>query len=105
MAKRMAPAERKQQLLAAGYDMANTKGLGAVNRVQLGKACGVTDGLVSRYFGNADGMYAAILGEAIARKDAAVVADALEMGISVEHVPPKLLNQARQEVAKRTEAP
>lgn len=78
--KRMAPAERLEQLTEEGFLMAVDRGLAAVNRVQLGKACGVTDGLVSRYFGNAAGMYEAIRLRAIERGSVSVLADACELG-------------------------
>lgn len=109
---RMAPAERHKQLLEAGYAMALEKGLGAVNRVQLGRACGVTDGLVSRYFGNAAGMHQAIMREAIrhgaGQGNVEVLADAMEMEILTEAdrktIGPQTMVLVRVEVERRLNA-
>lgn len=103
--KRMAPAERFEQLTEAGFLMAVDRGLAAVNRVQLGKACGVTDGLVSRYFGNAAGMYEAIRLRAIERRNVKVLADACELGQLTDGewnaVPPDIQRQVESELEQR----
>lgn len=100
--KRLKPEVRKQQLLDAGYAMAEKDGLGAVNRVQLGNACGVSDGLVSKYFGSAPGMHAAILELAKRNSNVAVLADGLEMGtLKLNELSRPLANAVRAERDRR----
>lgn len=99
---RRSPEERIKQMLQAGYKIADQEGLAELNRVKLGAACGVTDGLVSRYFGNAQGMFNAVIGEAVKQKNLIVLADAVEMGMATEElVPPALLKKAKAEVRRR----
>lgn len=99
---RLSPEARKTQLLAAGYAIARTDGLASLNRVKMGAACGVSDGLVSRYFHNAHGMFAAVVQEAVTQKDVAVLADAVELEMADEsNVPATLLKKAKAEVRRR----
>lgn len=91
--KRLNPAERREQLLNEAYAQADANGLENINRLTVGTACGVTDGLVSRYFGTLSGLRDAVVAVAIQQANLGVVASALELGYPRSHFPKKLLKQ------------
>jgi len=80
--KRLTPAERENQILREAYGQAEEKGLTKFTRVSVAEACGVTDGLVSRYFGTLRGLQEAVVVEARARDNARLIADAVANGFT-----------------------
>lgn len=56
MSKRLAPDVRSEQILEAAVKLANRAGFRKLTRDRIAKAAGVSDGLVSIYFGSMDNM-------------------------------------------------
>lgn len=96
---RLTPAERKVELLEQAYAQAVEKGLGSVSRRSVAEALGVTDGLVSRYFGTLQGLREAVLAKAVVTEQFDIIADALELQMNTHHIPPDLVSQARKILA------
>lgn len=97
---RLSPGERKDEILDTAFAQAQANGLGNVTRASVANALGISDGLISRYFGTVLGLRDAVLAKAVVEVDAEVVADALELGMNaVHHVPPDLVAQARKLMA------
>lgn len=83
MAKtRMAPAERKEQLLGVAITLAEKHGYNKINRLMIVKALGgdITDGLVSRYFGQRHSLRQAVLFAGIERGNLTILAQGLALG-------------------------
>lgn len=92
---RMDPQTRQKELLEAGYKLASDAGLRAVTRVTVASVTHTTPGLVNRYFGSRNGLREAVYHMAISKKNAAIVAEALEMDIFDDvHIPKTLLKAA-----------
>lgn len=91
---RVAPAERCAEILGEGYSQAVEHGLHTVTRASVAKAIGVSDGLVSRYFGTIAGLRDAVLARAVVDRQLEVVADAIKLQMSVAHIPPDILKEA-----------
>lgn len=96
---RLAPAERKAEILTEAYKQAVTQGLHAVTRASVATALGISDGLISRYFGTVLGLRDAVLAKAVTTSQTDIVADAIELGMNVHHVPPDLTAKAREILA------
>jgi AcrR family transcriptional regulator len=96
---RLAPAERKAELLTEAYSQAQQHGLKAVTRPSVAGALDVSDGLVTRYFGNLQGLRDAVLAQAVVLNEPDIIADAIELDMNVHHVPPDLVDQARNILA------
>lgn len=81
--KRMAPADRKEQLLQAAIKVAEQKGYSKINRLMIVEALNgeVTDGLVSRYFGQRSELRETVLKEGMARGNRTIIAQALALGV------------------------
>lgn len=86
---RMVADDRKNQLLEAAYKIAKTDGIKAVTRTSVANACGVTDGLITRYFGSRDGLRAAVMEFAVDAKDSRTLA-ACAVVYELPAMPPKL---------------
>lgn len=97
--KRLDPQQRKAQLLDAAYEQASRDGLAKVNRLTVGEACGVTDGLVSRYFGTVRGLHDAVAAKAVLAENVDIIADCLEMGWPDAAFPDALAQKAREALA------
>lgn len=83
MAKtRMAPAERKEQLLCAAITLAEKHGYNKINRLMIVEAMDgdITDGLVSRYFGQRHSLRQAVLFAGIERGNLTILAQGLALG-------------------------
>jgi len=96
---RLSPAERKNEILHEAYKQAAADGLAAVTRISVAEALGVSDGLISRYFGTVLGLRDAVLAQAVVLNNADIVADALELQMNVHHVPPDIVSHAREILA------
>lgn len=96
---RLAPAERKEELLTEAFKQAKENGLKTVTRPSVAGALEVSDGLVTRYFGNLQGLRDAVLAKAVVGNELDIIADALELDMNVHHVPPDLVSQARKILA------
>lgn len=96
---RMAPAQRKDEILTEAFRQATENGLQTVTRPSVAKALGLTDGLINRYFGSVTGLREAVLAKAVTDKVLDVIADAIELQMSVQHIPPDLIEQARKILA------
>lgn len=90
--KRLAPDERKAQLLDEAVRQAEHRGVMNINRRTVGEGCGVTDGLVARYFGTIQGLRTAVVAEAIMQGRAALVRRAVAEGYPASQVPPEMLD-------------
>lgn len=92
---RMDPQARQEELLEDAYVIAEIDGLRAVTRVAVANRTHTTPGLVNRYFGSRNGLREAVYHMAIRKKNAAIVADALQMDIFDDvHIPKNLLKAA-----------
>lgn len=80
--KRMAPAERTEQILQAAIRVAEVKGYSKINRLQVVEELKgeVTDGLVSRYFGQRAQLREAVRKAGLARGNLTIIAQALALG-------------------------
>lgn len=96
---RLSPAERKVEILTEAFKQAKAHGLCEVSRASVATALGISDGLISRYFGTVLGLRDAVLAKAVTVKEVDIVADAIELDMNVHHVPPDLVSQAREILA------
>lgn len=96
---RMAPAERKVQILDEAYRQAEVNGLALVTLTSVASALTITGGLISRYFGTLVGFREAVLAKAVVAKQPDIVADAIELGMNVHHVPEALVKKAQRLLA------
>ena len=62
-ATRLAPEQRRAQILAAARGLFSTRPFHDVSTADVARAAGVTRGLVHHYFGGARDVYVAVLGE------------------------------------------
>lgn len=76
--ERMSADERTAQLTEVGYLIAKKHGIRKVTRAAVARDVQVSDGLLNRYFGGREGLRAAVLEMAVAKKDAATLAAAWE---------------------------
>lgn len=67
------PTERKAELLAAGVELAQKVGVANVTRREVARMTETTDGLVTRYFGDAAGLRKAV--EKVVKRDKLTVPD------------------------------
>lgn len=96
---RLSPGERKDEILAEAFNQAKAHGLCEVTRASVANALGISDGLISRYFGTVLGLRDAVLAKAVLVGEVDIVADAIELSMNVHHVPPDLVGQAREILA------
>jgi AcrR family transcriptional regulator len=91
---RMAPADRRAEVIAAAVRMAAFYGLAKVTRDQIATAAGVSPGLVSQYWGTMQQLRRAIVGEAIRGEHLVVLAQALAAGDKRAQGAPEYLRRA-----------
>lgn len=106
MAKtRMAPEDRKEQLLCAAIKIAEQVGYNKINRLMIVKALGgeVTDGLVNRYFGQRHSLRMAVLYAGIERENLTILAQGLALGDTYARKAPAALRKAAASVVKSWE--
>jgi Bacterial regulatory proteins, tetR family. len=96
---RLSPADRKNEILDHAFDQAVADGLSKVTRASVATALGISDGLISRYFGTVLGLRDAVLAKAVVSQHVDVVADAIELDMNIHHVPPDLVSRAREILA------
>jgi len=97
MAKtRMSPVERKEQLLQVAIQEAEKVGYNKLNRLMIVKALDneVTDGLVSKYFGQRHALRQAVLYAGIKRGNLKILAQALKLGDTYARTAPAELRKA-----------
>lgn len=108
MAKtRMAPDERKAQLLDVAIQVAEKVGYNKLNRLMIVRALDgeVTDGLVNRYFGQRHSLRQAVLYAGIERGNLTILAQGLALGDSYARKAPAALRKAAAHVVQsRAEA-
>lgn len=103
MAKtRMAPADRKAQLLDVAIKVAEEVGYNKLNRLMIVKAMDgeVTDGLVNRYFGQRHSLRQAVLYAGIERENLTIIAQGLALGDAYARKAPAHLRKAAAGVVK-----
>lgn len=106
MAKtRMAPEDRKEQLLCAAIKIAEQVGYNKINRLMIVKELGgeVTDGLVNRYFGQRHSLRMAVLYAGIERENLTILAQGLALGDTYARKAPAALRKAAASVVKSWE--
>lgn len=82
MAERKTPDERAAQLLAAAVEIARADGITAVTRASVARKCGITPGLINRYFNGRNGLRQSTL-KAVSKPDGVkMLAYALQCGAS-----------------------
>ena len=79
---RFKPEVRKDAILEAAVGLALTDGLCAVRLIPVAQRAGVTNGLVSHYFGTIKQLHRAVVRHAIHREILPIVAQALASGDS-----------------------
>lgn len=107
MAKeRMTPLARKEQLLCAALTVAERVGYNKLNRLMIVAELGgnITDGLVSRYFGQRHSLRQAVLHAGIQRQNLTILAQGLAAGDPTARAAPKELRKAAAEQVKAWEA-
>lgn len=112
MAKtRMAPADRKEQLLQLAIGLAEEKGYNRINRLMIVDAAAqqlgedITDGLVSRYFGQRHSLRQAVLFAGIERGNLTILAQGLALGdVHARKAPVEMRKQAASVVDAWREA-
>lgn len=77
MTNRKPPRERKEQILDAAILLARKQGYTHLTRLDIANVTGLSEGLVSKYFGTMPQMRRAILSAAIVRQDLVVIAQGL----------------------------
>lgn len=103
MAKtRMAPDERKAQLLDVAIQVAEKVGYNKLNRLMIVRAMDdeVTDGLVNRYFGQRHSLRQAVLYAGIERGNLTILAQGLALGDSYARKAPAELRKAAAHVVQ-----
>jgi len=75
--ERMAPADRRRQILATAVKLSRRKGYRNITRDGVAEEAGVSQGLVNRYFGSIDGLRDAVMKQAIEDHDVKIVAQGI----------------------------
>lgn len=79
-AKRMAPADRREQILRAAVGMAKDTGFQKITRDGVAVRAGVAMGLVTRYFGTMGQLRRAVMRSAVKNGVIPVIAEGLAIG-------------------------
>ena len=79
-AKRMAPADRREQILDAAVAMAKDAGFQKITRDGIAIRAGVAMGLVTRYFGTMTQLRRAVMRSAVKNEVISVIAEGLAIG-------------------------
>lgn len=79
-AKRMAPADRREQILDAAVGMARDIGFQKITRDGVAGRAGVAMGLVTRYFGTMCQLRRAVMRSAVKNEVISVIAEGLAIG-------------------------
>ena len=99
--KRLEPAAREAEILAAALKLAATRGYAKISREQIAEAAGCSTGLVSRYFGTMTNLRRTLMRKAIERRIVKVVAQGLADGNPLARkAPDDLRSEAVQHLAK-----
>lgn len=77
---RVSPSLRKEQLLLVAVDLAKREGYTNVTRAAISEAAGVSEALVSHYFGGMNDMKEAIMQEAVQNGVIEIIAQGLGAG-------------------------
>jgi len=104
MAERMDATTRKKQLLEAAYIIAKTQGIKKLTRAALARACGVTDGLINRYFDGREGMRAEVIAAAHVDGDAKTLAQCAAM-YELPTMSPELTKRVERQIKALQSAP
>lgn len=92
---RLAPEDRKRQIVAAAVRLAAKKGFAGVTREAIADAAHVSVGLVSHYCGGMDGLRKAVVDEAIRTQNVKLLGQALLVqDPAARRAPPDLRRQA-----------
>lgn len=100
MAERKTPDERAAQLLAAAVEIAKKDGLRAVTRASVARVCGVTPGLINRYFSGRHGLRWAVLETAGKSKDASTLAGGVALGYTRDQLAPLTTRETMREALR-----
>lgn len=92
--KRMHPADRKAEILAAALVSARRHGYRSVSRETIAERAGCSPALVSAYFGTMKRLRRAIMSAAVARGDLPVLAQGLVAGDAKARSAPDELKRA-----------
>lgn len=89
------PYSRKAEILSAAVKLAKKKPFNTIKRGEVAEAAGVSLSLVNHYFGDVNGLHAAIMREAVRSEHLAILAS----GIAAKHpaarrAPKKLKDRA-----------
>jgi AcrR family transcriptional regulator len=97
---RLAPEDRKQQLLESALILLREDGYKHVTRIGVAAMTGTTEALVNRYFGSRDGMRAEVVEEAARRDDRKALAQVVAAGYELTGLPDdvhrSVVNMARK---------
>lgn len=94
---RMTPADRKEQLLCVALRIAERVGYNKINRLMIVREMDneVSDGLVSRYFGQRHSLRQAVLQAGIQRGNVTIAAQCIAQGDPLaKQIPKALRSQA-----------
>ena len=90
---RFKPEVRKDAILDAAVSLALSDGMCAVRLIPVAERAGITNGLVSHYFGTVKRLHRAVIRHAIHRELLPIVAQALAAGDSDARKAPDALKQ------------
>lgn len=97
----MEPDARKQLILDVAFKIASGKGgIKKATRSAIAEKAGVSNGLVTIYFGGKDTLRAAIVDYAVKQKHVGIVSEAMALGINVD-APRSMLRMAKAGVVHR----
>lgn len=94
---RMDAGMRKTELLDAAYEIARTLGIRKVTRAEVARRCGISDGLINRYFAGREGLRAEVMEAAVSVKDVPTLA-ACAVHYELPTMPQKLASEVRAAV-------
>lgn len=90
---RVSPSLRKEQLLLVAVDLAKRDGYANVTRAAISELAGVSEALVSHYFGGMNDMKEAIMREAVDHGVIEIVAQGLGAGDPLARLAPESVKQ------------
>lgn len=90
---RFKPEVRKDAILEAAVALALAEGLSSVRLIPVAERAGVTNGLVSHYFGTVKQLHRAVIRHAIHNETLPIIAQALASGDSEARKAPDELKQ------------
>lgn len=94
---RMEAGARKADLLDAAYGIARADGIRKVTRAAVARKCGISDGLINRYFAGREGLRFEVMEHAVTVKDVTTLT-ACAAHYELPSMPQRLASEVRAAV-------